>query len=86
MYSFVLLYNYKKKSKNKGHESYVWIVQTKYDRLQDLKKKAKSWPFGMSSSGCVQILHEPSIVPVNNISQCHCQDFTLHSIYTQKFI
>lgn len=48
MYSFVLLYNYKRKSKNKGHERYVRIVQTTYDRLQDLKKKAKSWPFGMS--------------------------------------
>lgn len=39
MYSFVLLYNYKRKSKNKGHERYVRIVQTTYDRLQDLKKK-----------------------------------------------
>lgn len=82
-YSFVLLYNYKKKSKNKGHERYVRIVQTTYDRLQDLKKKAKSWPFGMSSSGCVQILREPSIVPVNNISQCHCQDL-LSILFTQK--
>lgn len=83
MYSFVLLYNYKRKSKNKGHERYVRIVQTTYDRLQDFKKKAKSWPFGMSSSGCVQILREPSIVPVNNISQCHCQDL-LSILFTQK--
>lgn len=74
---------YKKKSKNKGHERYVRIVQTTYDRLQDLKKKAKSWPFGMSSSGCVQILREPSVVPVNNISQCHCQDL-LSILFTQK--
>lgn len=39
MYSFVWLYNYKRKSKNKGHERYVRIVQTTYDRLQDCKKK-----------------------------------------------
>lgn len=86
MYSFVLLYNYKRKSKNKGHERYVRIVQTTYDRLQDFKKKAKSWPFGMSSSGCVQILREPSIVPVNNNIPVSLSRFTLHSIYTEKFI
>lgn len=84
MYSFVLLYNYKRKSKNKGRERYVRIVQTTYDRLQDLKKKQSHGHLVCrSSSGCVQILREPSIVPVNNISQCHCQDL-LSILFTQK--
>lgn len=81
MYSFVLLYNYKRKSKNKGHERYVRIVQTTYDRLQDFKKK--------QSHGHLVCLHQDvykfyvNIVPVNNISQCHCQDL-LSILFTQK--
>lgn len=84
VYSFVLLYNYKRKSKNKGRERYVRIVQTTYDRLQDLKKKQSHGHLVCrSSSGCVQILREPSIVLVNNISQCHRQDL-LSILFTQK--
>lgn len=47
------------------------------------KKQSHDHLVCRSSSGCVQILREPSIVPVNNISQCHSQDL-LSILFTQK--